>query len=153
VAARLLRRFHDATAGSELAGDEEVVCHNDFAPWNTVFVVGSPVAMIDFDGARPGPRIRDLSYALWCWLGLGSAQVGISEQARRMRLMCLAYGLDDIAPILSEIANRQREIRDKHARNGWIEQARRVATEREWLRANRMELLRMVGRGEQEAGH
>src|SRR3712207_9264011 len=28
-AAELIRRFHDATAGSALAGEEEVVCHND----------------------------------------------------------------------------------------------------------------------------
>jgi hypothetical protein len=27
AAARLLRRLHDATAGSELAGGQEVVCH------------------------------------------------------------------------------------------------------------------------------
>ena len=34
-AAELIRRFHDATAGSALAGGEEVVCHNDLSPCNT----------------------------------------------------------------------------------------------------------------------
>ena len=34
--ARLVRRFHDLTAGTPLAGDQEVVCHNDLSPKNTV---------------------------------------------------------------------------------------------------------------------
>ncbi|MDP9299490.1 MAG: hypothetical protein M3P43_01105 [Actinomycetota bacterium] len=38
-AARLLRRYHEATAGSALAGNEEVVSHNDISPMNTVFLV------------------------------------------------------------------------------------------------------------------
>ena len=35
-AAKLIRRFHDATAGSVLAGPEEVICHGDLGPHNTV---------------------------------------------------------------------------------------------------------------------
>jgi prepilin-type processing-associated H-X9-DG protein len=35
--AELMREFHDLTAGSPLAGDREVVCHNDLAPKNTVY--------------------------------------------------------------------------------------------------------------------
>ena len=31
AAAHLLRRYHDATADSSLAGDYEVVCHNDIS--------------------------------------------------------------------------------------------------------------------------
>lgn len=33
--AELVREFHDLTAGTPLAGDEEVVCHNDLSPKNT----------------------------------------------------------------------------------------------------------------------
>src|SRR4051795_3341979 len=51
AAARLIRRFHDATAGSDLAGSEEVVCHNDISPVNTVFLDRRPTALIDFDMA------------------------------------------------------------------------------------------------------
>jgi len=35
--AELVREFHDLTAGTPLAGDAEVVCHNDLAPNNTVY--------------------------------------------------------------------------------------------------------------------
>ncbi len=34
----MIKQFHDATCGSELAGKEEVVCHGDLAPWNFVLV-------------------------------------------------------------------------------------------------------------------
>jgi hypothetical protein len=35
--APLVRRFHDPTVGTSLAGDQEVVCHNDLSPKNTVY--------------------------------------------------------------------------------------------------------------------
>src|SRR5690349_14780194 len=35
--ARLVRRFHDLTAGTDLAADGEVVCHHDLSPRNTVY--------------------------------------------------------------------------------------------------------------------
>jgi hypothetical protein len=58
AAARLLRRLHDATAGTAIAGGAEVVCHNDFTPMNVVFADGLPVGVFDFDQARPGERLR-----------------------------------------------------------------------------------------------
>ena len=54
----MVRQFHDVTAGTDLAGGEEVVCHNDLSPKNTVYRdLGSglrPVAFIDWDIAAPG---------------------------------------------------------------------------------------------------
>lgn len=140
-AATLLRAYHDATAGSPLAGDDEVVCHNDCAPWNTVFVAGRPAGMIDFDDACPGPRIRDVAYALWCWLALGAGALSIREQARRIALMCDAYGLDDRRILASQIALRQREILAQHTRNGWIDRIPIIAAEIDWWQANAAELL------------
>jgi aminoglycoside phosphotransferase (APT) family kinase protein len=97
LSARLLRRFHDATAGSELAGDEEVVCHNAYAPSNVVWNDGEPVGILRFDEAAPGSRLDDLAYASWSHLNLGLVPLPPQEQARRLRVFVSAYGtaLDD----------------------------------------------------------
>jgi aminoglycoside phosphotransferase (APT) family kinase protein len=65
AAGALLRRYHDAVTGIDLAGGSEVVCHGDFAPWNLIWVGGVPCFVIDFDNAHPGPRLEDVGYALW----------------------------------------------------------------------------------------
>lgn len=65
AAGALLRRYHDAVAGTDLAAGSEVVCHGDFGPWNLIWVGGMPRFVIDFDNAHPGPRMEDVGYALW----------------------------------------------------------------------------------------
>ena len=108
-AARLLRRLHDATAGSSLAGDHETVCHNDPSPCNYVFVADRPVALIDFDHAAPGERLRDLAYAGWLWTISADDGPPIPEQARRLRLMGDAYGLSGGSTLLDALLRRQDE--------------------------------------------
>ncbi|TDQ52080.1 phosphotransferase enzyme family protein [Actinorugispora endophytica] len=108
AAGRLLRRYHDASAGFtapdgavwQLPAREprEVVCHGDAATYNTVFRVGLPVALIDFDAAHPGPRVWDLAYTAYRFAPLGAPgsngeHVPVAEQARRLRLLADAYGL------------------------------------------------------------
>lgn len=96
--ARLVRAFHDLTHGTPLAGDRDVVCHNDLAPKNTVHVVADgvwrPSAFIDWDLAAPGDRIHDVAHVCWQYLDLGPAVTDVAEAARRIRLVCDAYGLD-----------------------------------------------------------
>lgn len=133
IAASLLRDFHDATAGTEFAGSEEVVCHNGFAPWNLVFVKGLPFAIIDFDDAAPGARIKDLSYALWCWLGLGSEKRTLDVQIERMRIMCDEYGIKEPTSMVDEIAKRQEEVKVRHLLAGRIEQAEGIEDDMAWL--------------------
>src|SRR5262245_23869701 len=66
-AGRLIRRFHDATAGTPLAGDGEVVCHPDLGQHNVVFRGNEAVAIIDWDeDVAPGARIFDFAHAVWC---------------------------------------------------------------------------------------
>jgi serine/threonine protein kinase len=91
-AARLIRRFHDATNGSALAGEHETVCHHDLSPCNFVFRHDRPVAIIDFDAAAPGSRLEDLGYAIFLWLNLGTDGPEPYEQARRLTVFCTAYG-------------------------------------------------------------
>ena len=110
AAARLIRRYHDAVAGSPLVGDEEVVCHNDLSPCNAVFVNGLPIAFIDFDAATPGPHLRDLSYAVWLWLDIGNDEINAREQSRRLRLFCVAYGERATPEFVEAIVRRQNEV-------------------------------------------
>jgi Phosphotransferase enzyme family len=92
AAARLLRQRHDATRGFRGGG---VVCHHDPGPNNAVFVAGRPVAWIDFDFAAPGDPIEDVAYLAWSWCISGRPDRGpVAEQARQVRVLADAYGLD-----------------------------------------------------------
>lgn len=93
AAARLLRRFHDATAdfGAARSAGAEVICHNDFGPPNAVFQNNLPVALIDFDAAAPGTRLWDLGYSIFSWLNLGEDEYSGPEQLRRLELFVGAY--------------------------------------------------------------
>jgi Ser/Thr protein kinase RdoA (MazF antagonist) len=110
AAADLIHRFHEATAGSALAGKEEVVCHYDLSPCNTVFRDGLPQALIDFDSVEPGPRAADLAYAAWLWLDYGNPDLPAAEQGRRLRLFCEAYGLERKAGFTQWIVEAQQRI-------------------------------------------
>lgn len=105
--ARLVREFHDLTAGTSLAGDQEVVCHNDLSPKNTVYQLSSgelrPTAFIDWDLAAPGARIHDIAHVCWQYLGLGPSVTDITKVARRMRLIVDSYELSDRQRLVSTI--------------------------------------------------
>ncbi|MGW1007343.1 phosphotransferase [Streptomyces sp. NPDC002520] len=97
--ARLVREFHDLMAGTPLAGDQEVVCHNDLSPKNTVYQLYGgelrPTAFIDWDLAAPGARIHDIAQVCWQYLDLGPSVTDVEEAARRMRLIVDSYELSD----------------------------------------------------------
>jgi aminoglycoside phosphotransferase (APT) family kinase protein len=101
------RQFHDLTAGSPLAGDQQVVCHNDLSPRNTVYRdLGDglrPVALLDWDLAAPGRRLDDLAHTCWQYLDLGPSVRDLAAAAHRLRLLCDAYGLGDRAGLVERI--------------------------------------------------
>lgn len=121
AAAQLLRRYHDATLELRLdptgwahadpdPAQRQVICHNDAAPYNMIFDAGLPIALIDFDLAGPGPRLRDLAYlAIWCVpLMFGPDVAGDAGRADlragcpRLRLIATAYGTDDLSGLLDQ---------------------------------------------------
>lgn len=110
---RLVRRYHEAVASFEPPPDahwqallgtpdeHEVVCHNDLSPWNTVYRDGKPVVLIDWDLAAPATRVWDVAWAVYRYVPLfdddSCRRLGIPLQprARRARIFCDAYGLED----------------------------------------------------------
>lgn len=122
-AARLIWRYHDASAGlaASLRSGEtaEVVCHNDLSPCNFVFRDGRPMSIIDFDAAATGPRHHDLGYAAWLWLDLGNVDIAAAEQRRRLRLFLGAYGGEAMgeATIIAAALRRQAALADEARRS------------------------------------
>lgn len=116
--ARMIRRLHDAAeswvAPSDavwggLPGDPppglkplfeaaELVSHQDYCPGNVVFRHGRPVALIDFDLARPTTRVADIVNALHWWAPLLPAAdrpptLVDADIAGRVRVFADAYGM------------------------------------------------------------
>jgi Ser/Thr protein kinase RdoA (MazF antagonist) len=112
--ARTLRAFHDASAGFVPPPDArwrwpalepaEVVCHNDFAPYNLMFERGRLTGVIDLDLASPGPRVRDMGFAAYRFVALtdpGNPDTPpreLADQRRRLAAFCAAYGDPAIGP-------------------------------------------------------
>ena len=127
TAADLLRRIHDATADLDVDGPwrapahepVEVICHNDFAPYNLVFAgtTGRVVGAIDWDFASPGPRLWDVSYLAYRIVPLSTADWGdgFDEAERRNRLTRLLAAYRSGAQA-SQVAELLRERLDELAR-------------------------------------
>lgn len=126
-AARLLRRLHDASAPlanvpdgwrSPVREPAEVVCHNDFAPYNLVFRDRRLAGVIDFDFCSPGPRLWDLAYLayrlvpLTGWTEVGEPASWAARAARLERLLA-SYGSDTSpAELLPVVVERLEALAD-----------------------------------------
>lgn len=115
-AGRILHQLHDATAGHLLAAGAECVIHGDPGPFNMICRDGLPVALIDWDSARPGARLDDLAYLAWTWCIQSTGNVPISDQARHLRELRDGYG-DIAGDLLSAILGRQAMIAGAEAIN------------------------------------
>lgn len=125
-AARLLRRLHDASiplAGvtegwrSPVREPAEVVCHNDFAPYDLVFDDGRLTGVIDFDYCSPGPRLWDLAYLAYRVAPLTGAldtePFTSSERAERLQRLLETYGcVASVDDLLAVVVRRLRALAD-----------------------------------------
>jgi len=88
--ARLVRRVHDLTEGTEFAAGSEVACHPNLSQPNFIFRDMIPVAIIDWDTTLPGTRRANFADFLWAFVH--PAVYGEGEPAARMlRVAADAY--------------------------------------------------------------
>lgn len=133
AAARLLRRYHDVVVGFEPPPDarwrmtaptsHDLICHNDWTPWNTLFRDGRVALMLDWDLAGPGSPLWDVVNAAYCWIPLFSREglFDVAQGARRFGLFCDAYGVDDRAAVIPTTLLRIRFVArfvEEQARSG-----------------------------------
>lgn len=120
----LLRRLHDAVTLDDFDGavwktpahePQEVICHNDFAPYNIVFDEGHIVGVIDFDTASPGSRLWDFAYLAYRLIPFGEdAGANAPTESQRMDRLQSAiesYGRDfATSEVLTTMAVRLEDL-------------------------------------------
>lgn len=107
-AAKLLSRFHELSKRYIKNIDNkskwmlspvhpiEMICHGDFAPYNTVIVDEKATALIDFDTIHPGPKIWDVSYAIYRWISfIDDDEENFAENMRKIKLFLATYEMID----------------------------------------------------------
>lgn len=124
---RFAREVHDALAGwtpppdaawaCPIATDgDDLVIHNDFAPWNLVRAPDRLV-LIDWDAAAPGTRTWDLAYLA---IGLVPMRpdVPVATTVARLDALGTGYGLDEDGRrrLVATLAPRARSMYDLLAR-------------------------------------
>jgi hypothetical protein len=99
----ITRQLHDALEGFLPPADAhwhnpippdaaDLLVHNDLAPWNLVRTADR-IVFIDWDGAAPGSRMWDLSYAAHGFVPL-AAYSDVISAGIGLRALADGYGLD-----------------------------------------------------------
>lgn len=166
VLGRLLRCYHDAVRSFQpppgtvwrnpLAVEGgELIRHGDFSPFNTTWLNGGVVGVIDWDFAQPGRAIDDLAYLAWQLVPLqndGRArEYGLPDgfdRFARLGVLCDAYGgdyspADVVVSAITVIETERRQTAELASRglHPWKQfaanrQLEAFAYEAQWIREN-----------------
>lgn len=160
---RLIRSLHEAAADftpSDAVWREhaypllvgEIVCHGDLGPHNTVYRDGTPVAFIDWDGARPNEPLLEFGHAAWWYVPLADdaycVEMGFGSppnRGRRLGLFADAYGADP-GEVIDVV--RRAKVREAERARYWAGLTAgaaaaffgHIARELDWLAAHEDEL-------------
>jgi aminoglycoside phosphotransferase (APT) family kinase protein len=122
----LLREYHEAVGDfrprpqDEWAvrpvDPQELMCHNDFGPWNLVYDGDDPVGILDWDFAAPGPRSNDVADALEYAVPFRDDAAALSwhhfaevpDRRHRLAVFAEAYGLTTTSGLVDAVIARQR---------------------------------------------
>lgn len=138
AAAQLLRAFHNASQSFDQTDTDtwayshpdvhEVICHNDFAPYDMVFTGDIPTGVIDFDLCGPGPRLRDVAYLAYWMVPLSfqakdmkpHAQRDLLNNSARLKLLCKTYGIPCDVALLKMVSTVLHHMADASATSAMI---------------------------------
>lgn len=156
TAATWLRQLHDLTTAFDRPEyiwraprhqPAEVICHNDFAPYNMVFKDHQLIGVIDWDFASPGPRLWDLAYLAYRLVPLvgpynPDAPKTSKDLMARLRLLRDTYGSDasttdllrTVVARLDELATFTRGQAKRTKSAEFAEQAAAYESDAEFLR-------------------
>lgn len=164
--ATLLREYHEAVRDFRPSPDlewavrpadpQEVVCHNDFGPWNLVYDGEVPVGILDWDFAAPGPCRNDIAYALEYAVPFRDDATAkswhhfaeVPNRRERLEVFATAYGLTSTVKLVDDVIDRQRlsivhveelaarglEPQATWVRDGTLDESRRLVG---WAEENR----------------
>lgn len=99
----MVRSIHDASTAFVPSEDpswtsaipapgDELICHNDLAPWN--LIIGDRWTFIDWDAAAPSTRLWDLAYAAQAFT-LSDTRQAPGDAARGLAAFIDGYGADE----------------------------------------------------------
>jgi Phosphotransferase enzyme family len=97
----LIRALHDALSSFRSsapatwdvitrADGDDLICHNDLAPWNLI-CSGERWVFIDWDNAAPGTRLWDLA---WAAISFPPVEPGCNLLTAAMKIRAIADGYD-----------------------------------------------------------
>ena len=98
----------------------EVVCHNDWAPYNAVCLASGGLAAIDWDTASPDHPLDDVAFAVWNFVPLWGAahcrELGWKapvDRSRRTAEYLDVYGLQARGGFVERIGARMQKSIDR----------------------------------------